>query len=119
MTMPAERLLRNPLAAAARYGEIRAAPERTAEIVIELGDGRTLGGIRVEEAIAFGQRVESFAVDVRQWGGWFEAGRGTTIGAQRILCLAPCHGEAVRLRILASQAPPVLSRICVYAGSDR
>ena len=83
--------------------------------MIELGQREALGGLRVEEAIAFGQRVEAFAVDVRL-GVWIEVARGTTIGAQRILDLAPAVGDAVRIRILASQAPPVLSRIMVYAA---
>ena len=87
-----------------------------AEVVIELGRDVRIGGIRIEEAITFGQRIEGFAVDVRAWGGWFEFARGTTIGAQRILPLAPARGDAVRLRILVSQAPPVLSRVMVYAG---
>ena len=93
-----------------------AAKERTAEIVIRLGQHAELAGLRLEEAIAFGQRVESFAVDVGAWGGWFEVARGTTIGAQRILELKPASADAIRLRILASQAPPVLARIMVYAA---
>ena len=92
-----------------------AAKETQAEIVIELGQRVDLGGIRIEEAIAFGQRVEAFAVDVRL-GAWIEAARGTTIGAQRILELAPACGDAVRVRILASQAPPVLTRVMIYAA---
>jgi alpha-L-fucosidase len=93
-----------------------AASECTAEVVIELGAGRDIAGIRLEEAIAFGQRVEAFACDVRAWGAWYECARGTTIGAQRILPLAPMSADAVRLRILASQAPAVLARIMVYAA---
>lgn len=92
------------------------APARIAEIVIELGGGHNLGGIRIEEAIRFGQRIEAFAVDVHAGGAWYEGARGTTIGAQRILPLAPLHGDAVRLRILASQAPAVLARVMVFAG---
>ena len=92
-----------------------AAREPAADIVIELGQREALGGLRVEEAIAFGQRVEAFAVDVRL-GAWIEVARGATIGAQRILDLAPAVGDAVRIRILASQAPPVLSRVMVYAA---
>jgi alpha-L-fucosidase len=89
--------------------------QTTAEIVIELGQRVALGGIRIEEAIAFGQRIESFAVDVRE-GGWFEVACGATIGAQHILDLTPARGDAVRIRILASQAPPALSRVMVYAA---
>ena len=93
-----------------------AATEPTAEIVIELGQNADLGGLWIEEAIAFGQRVEAFAVDARKWGGWFEVARGTTIGSQRILDLTPVNADAVRIRILASQAPAVLSRVMVYAA---
>jgi alpha-L-fucosidase len=93
-----------------------AADQPTTEIVIEWGENAELGGIRLEEAIQFGQRVEAFAVDARKWGGWFEVARGTTIGAQSILDLTPISADAIRIRILASQAAPVLSRIMVYAG---
>jgi alpha-L-fucosidase len=93
-----------------------AAGDQTAEIVIELGQNEDLGGVWLEEAIAFGQQVEAFAVDARKWGGWFEVARGATIGAQRILDLTPVNADAVRIRILASQAPPVLSRVMVYAA---
>ena len=103
-------LLRSPTAVAIHGGPL----EEPAEIVIELGQRADLGGLRIEEAIAFGQRVEAFAVDVRR--GWIEVARGTTIGAQRILDLSPASGDAVRIRILASQAPPVLSRVMIYAA---
>jgi alpha-L-fucosidase len=93
-----------------------AAADRCAEVAIKLGSHERLGGIRIEEAICFGQRVESFAVDVRTGGHWFEHAVGTTIGGQRVLELLPCIGDAVRVRILVSQAPPVLSRIQVFAG---
>lgn len=94
-----------------------AAQSAAAEVVIELGASASLAGIRIEEAIAYGQRIESFAVDVRAWGEWFEMAIGTTIGAQRILAFSPVKGDAVRLRIRGSQAPAVLSRIKVYAGA--
>ncbi len=84
--------------------------------MIEFGGGRDVAGVRLEEAIRFGQRVEAFAVDVRAWGAWYEVARGTTIGAQRILPTGLRHGDAVRLRILASQAPAILARFLVYAG---
>ena len=93
-----------------------AAEECVAEIVIGLGQHAELAGIRIEEAIAFGQRVESFAVDVGLGGWWFEVARGTTVGAQRIFDLKPASADAIRIRIIASQAPPVLSRVMVYAA---
>jgi alpha-L-fucosidase len=93
-----------------------AASATEAEAVITLAEGAGIGGIRIEEAIQFGQRIEAFAIDVRSCSGWYEHTRGTTIGAQRIVALKPAAGNAVRIRILASQAPPVLARVMVYAG---
>ncbi len=76
-----------------------------------------IGAVRIEEAIACGQRVESFAVDLRFDNAWYEHARGTTIGGQRILTVHPARGNAVRIRILASQAPAILSRIMLFAAS--
>ena len=74
-----------------------------------------IAGVRIDELITLGQRVEAFAIDV--WAGcWLEVHRGTTIGAQRIIALPPCRTDRLRLRILASQACPVISRLSVYAG---
>ncbi len=87
-----------------------------AEIVLPLGGNRTVGGVRLEEAVRFGQRVQGFMVELHYGGAWYELARGTTIGAQRILALPNAHGDALRLRILASQAPAVLSRVMAYAG---
>lgn len=87
-----------------------------AEIVLPLGGNHTVGGVRLEEAVRFGQRVEGFTVELHYGGAWYELARGTTIGAQRILALPNAHGDALRLRILSSQAPAVLSRVMAYAG---
>ena len=93
-----------------------AAAEVAASVTIDLGHEERLGGIRLEEAIACGQRVTSFSVEVSTHGGWFEIARGTTIGAQRIIALPQARGGAVRVTIHAAQAAPVLSRIQVYAA---
>jgi alpha-L-fucosidase len=91
------------------------AAETTAELVVDLGRDERVGGVRIEEAIQFGQRVSAFAVDISRWGGWFEIARGTTLGARRIIRFETAEGSALRLRILEAQAPAVLSRVAVYA----
>ncbi len=93
-----------------------AAAATTATIQIDFADEATVGGIRIEEEIRFGQRVEAFVVEAEYGNAWTEIARGTTIGAQRILRLPPFHSRRIRVRILASQAAPVLRRIVVYAG---
>jgi alpha-L-fucosidase len=87
-----------------------------AELTIPLGLCQSIGGVRIEEAIRYGQRVSEFAVDISHWGAWYEVARGTTIGAQRILRLASAEGEALRIRILRAQAPAILARVLVYAS---
>ena len=92
------------------------AGECMAELTIPLGLCQSIGGVRIEEAIRYGQRVSEFAVDISHWGAWYEVARGTTIGAQRILRLASAEGEALRIRILRAQAPAILARVLVYAS---
>ena len=93
-----------------------AAPERTATIDIAFDADRTIGGVRIEEAIAFGQRIEGFVVETEYGNGWTELARGTTVGAQRILRLPPVHTRRFRLRITGAKAAPVLRRLAVYGG---
>ena len=94
-----------------------AATTDTAIITINLGHEERLGANRLEEVIAYGQRVSAFNIEVQTHGGWCEVARGTTIGAHRIVPLPQARGGEVRLKILAAQAAPVLSRIQVYAAS--
>ena len=87
---------------------------RTAELVIELGGPTALNRVRVQEHIALGQRVESFAVDARVNGAWQEIGAGTTVGPRRILCTPTVPADAVRLRVTGSRACPTLSTLEAY-----
>ena len=74
-----------------------------------------IAGVRIDELISVGQRVEAFAIDL--WHGhWLEVHRGTTIGAQRVIQLHPSRTTRLQLRILASQASPVISRLSVFLG---
>jgi len=90
--------------------------EKQAQIVIDIGKDHRVHAVRIDEAIEWGQRVESFAIDLGLWGNWFEVARGTTIGAQRIIPITPIVGNAIRVRILESQETPVLRQIQVFAG---
>lgn len=86
----------------------------TATIEIQLEAEQAVSGIRIEEEIRCGQRVEAFAVEAEYGNAWTELARGTTIGPQRILRLPPFVSRRLRVRILAAQAAPVLRRIKVY-----
>jgi len=86
---------------------------------IVLGDGRradhagdsvgvpragTLQRDRPARASAAGQRVSAFAVDAWADGQWQEIGRGTSIGARRLLRTADIETARVRLRITDAPA---------------
>ncbi|MCG9895010.1 MAG: alpha-L-fucosidase [Fimbriimonadaceae bacterium] len=68
----------------------------------------------VQERIALGQRVKAFQVEAFVDGGWREIGRGTTVGAKRILRFPTLEASKVRLTILDSKAPPVISHIGIH-----
>jgi alpha-L-fucosidase len=93
-----------------------AAAAPTAEVTIDFGQQVRIGGIRLEEAIQFGQRVAAFQVQMRVFNVWLDVANGTTIGAQRILRLEQAVGDQLRVRILSSCANPILARLNVYAA---
>ncbi len=93
-----------------------AAGRPDAEVTIDFGLQVRIGGIRIEEAIQFGQRVEAFQIQVRVFNVWLDVANGTTIGAQRILRLEQAVGDQLRVRILAARANPILSRLQIYAA---
>lgn len=93
-----------------------AAADETSTIELVFDADRTIGGVRIEEAIAFGQRIEGFVVETEYGNGWTELFRATTVGAQRILPLPPVHTRRLRVRITAAKAAPVLRRLAVYGG---
>ena len=90
---------------------------RTAQITVDLGDAACLHHVRIEEYIPLGQRIESFAVDVWVEGHqWLEVVAGATIGPRRILSFPAINTDRIRLRILQTQACPIIRRIAAYAG---
>lgn len=79
---------------------------------------RRPAGVRIialQEEIRVGQRVEEFAVDADDGGGWRAIARGTTIGYKRLLRLPSSVVAArVRVRVLSARDTPHLARIALY-----
>ncbi|OPZ25396.1 MAG: F5/8 type C domain protein [Lentisphaerae bacterium ADurb.BinA184] len=90
-----------------------------ATIEVGLAAPAWIGCVRLDECIALGQRIEAFAVDVKLWSQWLEVATGTTIGARRLVTFPAVHTDAVRVRILATQACPVLRRLSAFAAPGR
>jgi len=87
---------------------------REAWVRLDLPEPRLVDRIVLQEPIALGQRVRSFAVEARVDGAWSEVGRGTTIGRKRILTFPGVRAEAVRVRILDARACPLLARVALH-----
>jgi alpha-L-fucosidase len=82
----------------------------TAEFVADLGEVKTFNVVRLRENIKLGQRIDSFAVDVRTNNHWMEIGGGTSIGGNRLLRLpGSVQADKVRVRIVRASACVALS----------
>lgn len=123
---------------AARASEIRNGNDRFAAVNVldhdpgtawSTGDGVTSGSIevslakeetfnvvRVSEAIALGQRVESFEIEAWVDGAWRSVFKGTTIGPRRIVRFPAVTSDRVRLSIRAALGPPVINELGVFFG---
>jgi alpha-L-fucosidase len=86
-----------------------------ATLTLDLPGPRTFSVVRLREAVALGQRVRRFAVDVREngnWRPWFP--EGSSIGAQTLLRGKPTTADGVRVRILEAAASPCLSEVSLW-----
>ena len=86
----------------------------TGELVLDLGRPVTFNVVRVREYLPLGQRVDSFALDSWQDGGWTEFAAATSIGNQRLLRTAAITSSKVRLRITKAAACPAISELGLF-----
>ncbi len=89
-------------------------------LVIRLRRPATLNRIVLREPVTtVGERVEGCAVDARVDGQWKEIATGTNIGFRRVLRFADVTADALRIRITASRAEPLLSEVEAYRYRTR
>ncbi|MCZ2079095.1 MAG: alpha-L-fucosidase [Bryobacteraceae bacterium] len=92
---------------------------RNPEVIFELRRPETFDIVRVREAIQFGHRVDSFAVDIFRGNAWVRCAESTSIGACRLILLPePVTAGRVRLRITKAAAPPALAGFGLYRTSQ-
>ncbi len=88
---------------------------RNPEVIFELRRPETFDIVRVREAIRFGHRVDSFAVDWFKDNAWVPCAEATSIGACRLIPLPqPVTASRVRLRITRAAASPALAGFGLY-----
>lgn len=99
-----------------------AAPGHTnAALMLTLPKAVTFDIISLQEAVDHrGQRIESFAIDVRNGSGWVAAepvasDELTTVGHRRLIRLqSPVATDGVRIRITGSRMEPTLAEIGLF-----
>lgn len=74
--------------------------------------------IVLQEDIAKGERVRSYAVDAWVNNGWKQLADGSSIGHKRIQDFEKVQTTKIRVRIPGSVAPPVLKNVSLYHVED-
>ncbi|MFA5327981.1 MAG: alpha-L-fucosidase [Prolixibacteraceae bacterium] len=88
--------------------------ENSGNLEIDLGEPKAISYVLIQEYIKLGQRVKTFAVEVKKDGNWQEVAKGTTVGYKRILRINPVEAQKIRIVITDSKACPVISNVEVY-----
>jgi alpha-L-fucosidase len=88
----------------------------TATVTLKLPRPASFDVISLQEAVDHrGQRIESFAVDVKDGGQWKQVAEQTTVGHKRLLRLSSLiTTDGVRIRINGSRTEPTLAEIGLF-----
>jgi alpha-L-fucosidase len=87
----------------------------TPELVLDLGRPVRFNVVSLREFLPLGQRVEGFALDQWQDGGWKEFAHGTSIGNRRLVRGDPVTTEKMRLRITRAAVCPAIAEVGLFA----
>ena len=88
-------------------------------IEVDLHGIKSVGTAVTQEAIALGQRVEQFSIEVFTMGQWKTVFEGTTIGHKRIARFPTVSASKVRLHILKARACPLISTFALYESVEK
>jgi alpha-L-fucosidase len=80
----------------------------TAELIIDLAASEEINIVRLEEAIQYGQRIESFRLLYDNGTSWVQCFQGTTIGRSMIVTFEPVQTTRFKIVIDGSLAAPTL-----------
>ncbi|MGE5611426.1 MAG: alpha-L-fucosidase [Bacillota bacterium] len=88
--------------------------QTTGWIEVDLGMPTTFNIACLQEAIALGQRVESYVVEYWDGSSWQVLSKGTTIGHKKLDRFEPVTAQRVRLVVDKSLACPTISAFGLY-----
>ncbi len=84
------------------------------EIVIDLPRKKQFNTLVLEEMINYGQRVQSFTIEVSDGTIFQPVYRGTTIGRKKIASFTKQESDKIKVTITHAKAAPVLRGIAAY-----
>lgn len=87
------------------------AQQENTELVIDLPRRKQFNTIVLEEMIRYGQRVQTFLIEVFDGTAYQPVFRGTTIGRKKIAGFAKQDADKIRITITHAKAAPVLRGI--------
>lgn len=93
---------------------------REGSLLIDLGAEKTFDVVSVEEAIQFGQRINSYRVEYRKGtrGPWMLMDSGQTIGAKRLCRSDVLKARQIKITVSTPEGKvPVLSEVGVYKAT--
>lgn len=86
----------------------------TGTLVFEWTEPQYINRLLLQEYIPLGQRIDSFTVAVDKEGAWHQIAQETTIGYKRILRFKDVKTNKIKVTIVNSMAPPILSKVAAY-----
>ncbi len=89
---------------------------KTGVLTIDFSKPTVFDRVMLQEPIWLGQRVRAFTLEALVNGKWQQVGRGTTIGAKRIIIFSGTRADKLRVNITDSRACPALNHVGVYAS---
>lgn len=90
----------------------------TASVTLTFDTAQEVNRIVLQEYIALGQRVQRFSVEAKVDDAWVLLDEQTTIGNKRILRFDTVKASEIRVNILKSKGPPLLSNLELYRAPN-
>lgn len=87
-------------------------------IELAVSGGEKFNTLKIREDITKGQRVESFTLEISKDGAWEKVAEGTTIGYNRLLKFPNTNTDKIRLTIVSTRKPALISEIGLYYAPD-
>ncbi len=88
--------------------------QENSEIVIDLPRKKQINTIVLEEMIKYGQRAQSFIIEVSDGNSFQPVYRGTTIGRKKIATFTKTETDKIKITITHAKAAPVIRGVSAY-----